>query len=78
MITLFKRKKRDIVSLQILAGLCTGCQQCVDRCRRNVFTQAYMDNKEVAAVSYLENCTGCGKCAKNCPAGAIELILKER
>jgi len=77
MITLFKKKKRDIISLQVLAGICSGCHQCVDRCRRRVFTRAYIDNKEVAAVKYPENCSGCGKCAKRCPSGAIELFLKE-
>lgn len=77
MIALFQRKKREVISLQVLAGICIGCDKCINRCRQQVFVRGYLDKQQVASVGYPENCTGCGKCAKNCPAGAIELIVKE-
>ena len=74
---MFGKRKRDVVSLQVLAGLCIGCARCVDRCRRNVFAMGQMDNRCVAAVVRPEVCVGCGKCLSVCRMEAIELIVGE-
>lgn len=71
---IFKRKKREVISLEILAGICVGCERCVNRCKNSVFIMGHMEHRSVAAIYNSGACTGCGKCVSACRVGAIELI----
>lgn len=64
--------------------LCTACGKCVSACPRHVIKLASIDRPvQVCCVSHAKGpevrktcqvgCIGCGICAKNCPAGAIEV-----
>lgn len=74
MLKIFKRKRKEVISIEVLAGLCVGCVRCVNRCRRNVLSMGAMAGYPVATVTSPEYCVGCGKCVSVCPADAIELI----
>lgn len=71
---MFKKGKREVLSLQIFERKCIGCEKCVDRCRNNVLGMMYNDKYSHATVEFRERCTGCGICSFICPLGAIELI----
>ena len=67
--------------------LCTGCQDCEDKCpvivedqyqmnlvgRKAIYIPFSIANPRVAAVD-IENCIFCGYCEKVCPADAIDLL----
>jgi NAD-dependent dihydropyrimidine dehydrogenase PreA subunit len=59
--------------IHILADLCTGCNTCVDVCRRDVL----LYNQEKGApplVMYPDECWLCGCCVHDCPVpGAIRM-----
>ena len=71
---MFKRKKREIVSLQILTKKCIRCERCVSRCCRKVLGMMYKDGKAYTSIEYKDRCVGCGGCVRTCPSDAIELI----
>ena len=52
--------------------LCTGCEECVDRCQLDALTMV----DDVARVD-LERCIGCGNCVPICASNAIQLQKKE-
>jgi uncharacterized Fe-S center protein len=56
---------------QVDAGLCTGCETCLERCQMDAI--ALTDG--IAAVD-LDRCIGCGLCVTTCPTEAIALIRK--
>lgn len=76
-VEMFWKKKRVVLSLQVLAGICMGCARCINRCRKNVFIMGHMDSRPVAAIHMPDACNGCGKCLNVCKAEAIELITDE-
>lgn len=56
-------------------GLCTGCQECVERCLFSAIEMAPVKGqKKLKAKVDLEKCYGCGVCAVGCGAGAIKLV----
>jgi ferredoxin len=58
---------RNVVSLKLNAGLCTGCRLCAIVCPHAVFE---IVNKK-ARIANIDNCMECGACALNCQYGAI-------
>ncbi|KAA6336254.1 hypothetical protein EZS27_015570 [termite gut metagenome] len=75
---MFKKKKKEVVCLQIAEERCIGCENCIRRCRRKVLGMRYTDdNKAYAEVWYPLDCIGCGKCLSVCSSRAIELIVNE-
>lgn len=74
---MFHRRRREVLSLRVKAEECSGCGECVDRCRRKVFDMEYGADRDVAKVVSLKNCVGCGKCWLQCPANAIDLVVGE-
>ena len=68
-------------------ALCTGCQDCEEKCpvvvedqyqtdlvgRKAIYVPFSIANPRVAAVD-IENCIFCGFCEKVCPANAINLM----
>jgi heterodisulfide reductase subunit A-like polyferredoxin len=55
---------------QVDEMLCTGCQDCVDRCQMDAITV-----DETAQVN-LDRCIGCGLCVTGCPTDAM--LLKQK
>ena len=74
---LFKRKKREVLSLQIFERKCIGCESCVDICRHKALGMIYTLEKSYASVEFIGRCVGCGRCMRECPVDAIELIVKQ-
>ncbi len=71
------RRRSKVISLQVDLDNCTGCGNCVIRCKRNVFTlMRDRDAFFAVALSY-DKCKGCGHCLEVCPQKAIK-IIKEK
>jgi len=58
---------KNVVTLKLDAGRCTGCGFCLNVCPRGVIAR---QGRKTAIVEK-DNCIECGACARNCPAGAI-------
>lgn len=69
-------KRKEIISLQIATYDCSGCGNCVRRCKRNVLKMVHNQSCSFVTVANPDNCVGCGHCTYVCGTGAIELILK--
>lgn len=54
------------------SDVCEMCWECIDKCALEALS---MEND--GATVDLERCIGCGVCVTACPAGAIELQVKE-
>ena len=61
------RYLKDVVTLQLNEGKCTGCGMCTVVCPHAVFE--IRDKK--ARVADRDACMECGACAMNCPEEAI-------
>lgn len=71
---MFRRRTKEVVSLQVISELCIGCGRCSDRCRQGAIGMKYKDDRGQAVAYHPERCVGCGKCVNVCPTIAIELI----
>ncbi len=60
---------KNVVTLKLEQGKCTGCGRCTDVCPHNVF----MMNAGKSEIIDRDSCMECGACARNCPFGAIEV-----
>ncbi|MEN6636869.1 MAG: mercury methylation ferredoxin HgcB [Clostridiaceae bacterium] len=58
---------KNVATLQLDSGKCTGCGMCLTVCPHQVFE---MQGKK-AAVADLDACMECGACARNCAFSAI-------
>ncbi|MBC8185834.1 4Fe-4S binding protein [candidate division KSB1 bacterium] len=58
---------KDVSTLDLDLGKCTGCRMCTIVCPHAVFT---MENKKAKIVNK-DWCMECGACALNCADGAI-------
>ncbi|MCD7933348.1 MAG: 4Fe-4S binding protein [Tannerellaceae bacterium] len=72
---IFKWKKKTI-SLQVDEDLCSGCGNCVIRCRRNVFTLMSDKDRYLSIVINPGSCKGCGHCRQVCSTDAISIEIK--
>ncbi|MHC5039318.1 MAG: mercury methylation ferredoxin HgcB [Planctomycetota bacterium] len=63
------RYLRDVVTLNLDEGQCTGCGMCLEVCPRGVI--AMTEGK--ARIVDRDACMECGACARNCPAEAIRV-----
>jgi heterodisulfide reductase subunit A len=75
----------------VIADLCTGCQDCEDKCpvivddeynwdlaaRKAVFVPFDLANPRIAAID-IQNCILCGACERVCPADAIDFSQEEK
>jgi NAD-dependent dihydropyrimidine dehydrogenase PreA subunit len=61
------RYLKDVVTLELDSGRCTGCTMCTVVCPHGVFE---MRNGKAAIVDR-DACMECGACALNCPSNAI-------
>jgi len=60
---------KDVATLKLDGGKCSGCGFCLNVCPREVLT---LQNRK-AAIKQKDACIECGACAKNCPSGAISV-----
>ena len=56
---------------EVDAELCTGCEECVDRCHFNALSV----EDEIARINR-DFCMGCGLCVSSCSTGALSLSRK--
>jgi NAD-dependent dihydropyrimidine dehydrogenase PreA subunit len=60
---------KNVATLELDQGACTGCGRCVEVCPHQVFA---LEEKR-ARISEFDACMECGACAKNCPTAAIRV-----
>lgn len=60
---------KNVATLKLDEGTCTGCGLCVAVCPHGVFALA--ENK--AHIADLDACMECGACAGNCPVNALSV-----
>jgi len=60
---------KNVVTLELDEGLCSGCGTCMEVCPHQVF--AIKGRK--ASISKRDSCMECGACALNCPASALSV-----
>jgi len=63
------RYLKDVVTLTLDSGACTGCGMCVEVCPRGVFAL----NNGTAEIVDRDACIECGACMLNCPFGAVSV-----
>lgn len=56
-------------------NLCTGCEECVDRCFFGAIKMTSITSKESKAVINRDKCFGCGLCVVACDFDAITMVL---
>jgi NAD-dependent dihydropyrimidine dehydrogenase PreA subunit len=61
---------KDVVTLGLDQGRCTGCGRCVEVCPHKVFFIQATNGRKAEIVNR-DSCMECGACAKNCTAGAV-------
>lgn len=67
------KKPKAVELIEVNAENCTGCGNCVKKCKLEVFE--LIDKKAVAI--HPKRCVGCGKCVKMCNFEAINLKIKK-
>ncbi|MDD5711131.1 MAG: mercury methylation ferredoxin HgcB [Smithellaceae bacterium] len=60
---------KDVVTLGLNEGLCTGCGTCLEVCPHGVLEM----REKRAAIVARDACMECGACMRNCPAGALSV-----
>ena len=56
-------------------SLCTGCQDCVERCQFDAIEMARLpQERRLKAQVDFDKCYGCGICAVGCKTSAIKLV----
>lgn len=63
------RYLKNVSSLELNTGLCTGCGRCVEVCPHGVFE---IESKK-ARITDKDLCMECGACQKNCAFKAIKV-----
>lgn len=63
------RYLKNVSTLELKEGKCTGCGMCVNVCPHEVFM---IDNGKAQIIDK-DRCMECGACAKNCPFSALEV-----
>ncbi len=63
------RYLKNVVTLQMDQGKCSGCGMCLEVCPQQVFTYA----ENVSWITDRDACMECSACARNCPRQAIKV-----
>ena len=63
------RYLKDVSTLKMDSGKCTGCGKCIEVCPHGVFV---MTNGK-SDIAQKDSCIECGACVKNCPFNALEV-----
>ncbi|MDR1981905.1 MAG: 4Fe-4S dicluster domain-containing protein [Tannerellaceae bacterium] len=67
-----KRKERGKATIQIAD--CTGCGNCIEKCRHGVIEFVYFKEGRYARIKDNSRCSGYGKCANVCEYEAIRMV----
>ncbi len=67
-----KRAKNKFV--YVVQNNCTGCRQCLKRCRRKVLQITNDETGKYITVKNPQKCTACGNCLAVCKFNALELL----
>lgn len=60
---------KDVVTLKLDEGKCTGCGMCLEVCPHAVFRM----NGGHVEIQDRDACMECGACKRNCPFGALDV-----
>lgn len=60
---------KNVVSLELNQGKCTGCGRCIEVCPRNVLN---LQERKVEIINR-DQCIECGACQRNCAFSAISV-----
>lgn len=60
---------KNVSTLKLNSGICTGCGRCVEVCPHKVFE---LENGKSNIIDK-DRCMECGACARNCPFNALEV-----
>jgi ferredoxin len=60
---------KNVVSLELNRGECTGCGRCIEVCPRSVLT---LQERKVEIINR-DQCIECGACRRNCAFNAISV-----
>ena len=55
--------------------LCSGCEECVERCFFGAIEMISITSKESKAVIDQDKCFGCGLCVVSCDFDALTMVL---
>lgn len=58
---------KDVTTLKLDEGKCTGCGACLEVCPHEVFVM----NSDRVHIRNRDACMECGACSRNCPTGAL-------
>jgi ferredoxin len=58
-------------------GRCTGCGWCVPTCHVHLLSLQPKGFQKFSTLRSPELCTGCQKCERKCPFGAIRMVADE-
>jgi ferredoxin len=71
---MFGRKRKLIAD--VVEDRCCNCGECIGICRHHALVIAEIQGKTYTFVDDPNRCTGCRKCMRVCPSGAIEMIAR--
>src|SRR5512137_1111160 len=60
---------KDVTTLKLEEGKCTGCGACLEVCPHEVFVM----NSDRVHIRNRDACMECGACSRNCPFGAVSV-----
>jgi NAD-dependent dihydropyrimidine dehydrogenase PreA subunit len=66
-------KKGERGNAIIYIAECTGCGNCVERCRHRAIELVYYKGGRYARMKNNSHCTGCGSCMGACENDAIKM-----
>jgi NAD-dependent dihydropyrimidine dehydrogenase PreA subunit len=61
---------KNVATLELDAGKCTGCGKCTEVCPHEVLRIETGNGRKVF-ITDKDACMECGACAKNCPVAAV-------
>lgn len=66
-----KRRNNRTEFIVLDSRMCTACWKCIEVCKKNVFGKINIIIHKHVRIKNWDECSGCGRCVKACPAGAI-------
>ncbi len=64
---------KNVSTLSLDSGLCTGCGRCLEVCPHGVFRRRTGTDSGKVDIANLDRCIECGACMMNCAPGALRV-----